>query len=234
MGMGYFNVVVEWLRDKILGQSNPQQAAAPQGYNTYAQDLLSRFAMPAARGDAAGIYNMVSGFAGIGGKRDITAEAASIPDSIVRDISLRDMSAPDRSKALARETERLTAILKAMEAEKQSNDLAYGSVGKLSASSGGLRAKSRSEQSFENLSYDDAEGADLHSRPTQSDRRSTSGSWMPAGVSGWWGGSGGSASASPNAAEDPSSRSTSKGWSAAKDITDALSEGLSSGIERRR
>jgi hypothetical protein len=227
-GIGYFNFVVEWLRDRILGQKNPQagtQQAGPEqagGYASYAQDLLARFAMPAARDSSgAGIYGTLSGLASTyaastGGRRDLVGDAAGIPDSLVRDISLRDMSTNDRGKALDREHERLTQMLKALEAEKQSHDLAYGSAPGARSVSGGLKTKSCSEQSFENLSHDDAEGH----RPA-ADRR-TSGGWA-AGVQGWFGGEG-----------DKKEKGGSKGWSAAKDITDAMTEGLSSGFDRGR
>lgn len=239
LGMGYFNTIIEYLRDKVLGQESPQQPLAAQGYASYAQDLLSRFAMPAARGPGAaggagGIYNMVSGFAGAmaaNRPRDATSDAASIPDSLLQD-HVRGASTADQSKAISTQRERLTAILKALESEQQIIDLAYGSSGKLSAA--GMKTKSKSEQSFETVDYSEASGTEEQQRPKKSDRRSTSGGWVPAGVSAWLGGGDSGGGEVHQKKSSPSPSSSSKGWSAAKDITEAMSEGRSSGYDRGR
>jgi TB2/DP1, HVA22 family len=229
MGMGYFNTIIEYIREKILRQESPQQPQAAQGYASYAQDLLSRFAMPSARApmDAAGIYGMVSGLAGAmaaGRPRDATSEAASIPDFMVHD---QLGTSADKSKAISAQRERLTYILEALESEQQNIDLAYGTG--LREPKSGLKAKSKSEQSFENVSYDEASGTDESVPKKVTDRRSTSGSWIPTGVSGWLSGAG-----NEPAGEKNLSRDGSKGWSAAKDMVDAMAEGSSTGYDRGR
>ena len=227
MGMGYLNVVIEYFRDKILRQESPQQPQSAQGYATYAHDLMSRFAMPSARAPAeGGLYNMVSGFAGAmaaGKSRDATSEAASIPDSFAREQS--GGTTEQKSRNIATQRERLTQILKDLEAEQQNIDLAYGSGPGQHLSASGLKVKSKSEQSFENVSYDEASGSETQVPPRKvTDRRSTSGSWMPAGVGGWFAGGGGDA---PSVKKEES-----KGWNAAKDMVDAMAEGSSSGYDR--
>lgn len=117
------------------------------------------------------------------------------------------------------------------------------------AGGGGLKTKSRSEQSFENVEYDEAEDR-THVTPGRDPRdpRRTSGGWIPAGVSGWF--AGGSppdgarrdGSGSGYGHDERSERErkrdsgdtlTSKGWSAARDMTDEISRGLSSGYDER-
>ena len=230
MGMGYFHMLIEYFRDKILGQESPQPTQPAQGYASYAQDLMSRFAMPSARAPAeGGIYGMVSGFAGAmatGRPRDATAEAASIPDSLVRE-QTRGGSSEQKSRAIAVQRERLTQILEELESEQQNIDLAYGTGPGQRLSASGLKTKSKSEQSFENLSYDEASGSEAHVPPKKvTDRKSTSGSWMPAGVTGWWAGG--------EAGVNEKKKDSSKGWSAAKDMVDAMAEGSSTGYDHGR
>jgi hypothetical protein len=173
-----------------------------------------------AQGPGGGVYNIVSGLAGAaissGRARDATSEARSIPDSLVQD-RMRGASSGEKSSIISAERERLSSILKALESEQQSIDLAYGS-------NSGLKGKSKSEQSFERV--DDGGPADSNAQsrsPRQGDRRSTSGGWMSAGVSSWLGGG-----------DSQADNRSSKGWSAARDITEAMSQGTSSGYERDR
>ena len=227
--MGYLNMIIEYFRDKVLGQESPQhqQGVPAQGYGSYAQDLLSRFAMPAARGTSdGGIYGMFAGAMSAGRTRDVAAEAASVPDSLVHE-QVRGNTA-EKSKAISAQRERLTHILKSLEQEQQNVDLAYGSQpgAGLRTVSGGLKTKSKSEQSFENVSYDEASGTDEHPPKKVTDRRSTSGNWLPAGVGGWWAGQ------SSETGSDKKS-SPKQGWSAAKDMVDAMTEGSSTGYDRR-
>ncbi|RMZ86924.1 hypothetical protein DV736_g5851, partial [Chaetothyriales sp. CBS 134916] len=202
--------------DQFISEAHARLQHLGLGYVStladYAQDLLSRFAMPQAQTGApaaSGIYGAVSGFAGaaIGGSaggrsRDVTQEAAGIPNSLVQDISRDGGSSQDKSARITAERERLHGILKALENEQQSIDLAYGS--------GSLKSKSKSEQSFERI---DGHGP----VDTNAQTRSSSNQGNRSG-------NGGQASENTTA---------SKGWSAARDITEAMtSHGSSTGVDR--
>ena len=166
---------------------------------------------------------MVSGFAGAamsGRARDPATEAVNVSDSLVRD--LRGPGGAEKTTAIAVQRERLTAILNALETEQRNIDLASSSGAGLNAA--GMKTKSRSEQSFEKVDYEEAADAGRPSlSPKHSNQRSTSGSWMPSGVTGWFGGG-----------DSHAEGKSSTGWSAAKDITDAMAEATSSGVDRNR
>ncbi|KAK5044749.1 hypothetical protein LTR84_010523 [Exophiala bonariae] len=260
LGLGYVNLIVEYLREKVLGQKSPQpQQPQNANYASYAQDLLSRFSMPGARTStptqpgitSAGVYGLVSTFAGAAfsssqttltsSSRSAAAEASSIPNSLARDIP--GGSSAEKSTYISSQRDRLTSLLRALDAEQQNLDLAYGTApGQRAASgSGGLRAKSHSEQSFENVDYDDATHTPATSssygstppRPVTDTRRSTSGNWVPSGVSGWFGGDG---QAGPHERDDDHNdrNRNSKTWQMARDMTEDIARGMSSGVDPRR
>ncbi|KAK5099770.1 hypothetical protein LTS08_005485 [Lithohypha guttulata] len=229
MGLGYMNILVEWIREKILGQASPQPHAASaippgaQGYASYATDLLSRFAMPAARAQAApsvagnsgAVLNMLSAAAGAalsaantGSSRSmpVSAQAANIPDSLLSGLS--SMSNEQKASFIGTQRDRLNGMLKALDREQQTLDLAYGdsrpSNSRRSPSSqGGEFAKSRSQMSFDNIDYDDLHSVggsgsgypSQHSTPptmrqtSGQDRRSTSSNWVADSLGNWLGGS---------------------------------------------
>ncbi|KAJ9610122.1 hypothetical protein H2204_015456 [Knufia peltigerae] len=260
LGLGYIGVLIEFIRDKVLGQKSPQGEHAPRqgagaGYAGYAQDLLSRFAMPGARTSqpnppgtsSASVYGMMSTFAGAAfaassSPRSSSAarEAASIPGSLLDNIPGGNTA--EKQTFVSVQRERLSNMLKALDKEQQTLDLAYGSAPgqQRPPSSGGLKTKSRSEVSFENVDYDEATQHTPGStppRPVTDGRRTTSGNWLPSGVGGWFAGSGGSgaATSSGNTHGDERSereRIISKGWSAARDMTEEITRGMSSGVDR--
>ncbi|RVX65950.1 hypothetical protein B0A52_09835 [Exophiala mesophila] len=248
VGLGYVNILVEWLRERVLGQKNPQpQQPQDASYTSYASDLLSRFAIPGARSNApmlpgkpsAGVYGLVSGLAGAAfasqsgsTSRSLATDVGSIPNSLVSEIP--GGSNQEKSSYIQSQRERLSSLLRALDTEQQNLDLAYGSSGQRSASSAsGLQTKSRSEQSFENVDYDDATHtpgtgtSSYGSTPPKAvtERRSPSGNWISSGVSGWLGGSDGN--------QDPRDRA-SKGWQMARDMTEDIAKGMSSGIDNNR
>lgn len=262
LGLGYINIIVEYLREKVLGQKSPQpQQPQNANYASYAQDLLSRFTMPGARTStptqpgitSAGVYGMVSNFAGAAfsssqttltsSSRSAAAEASTIPGSLARDIP--GGSSAEKTSYIQSQRERLTSLLRALDSEQQNLDLAYGTApGQRppSSSGGGLKTKSRSEQSFENVDYDDVTHTPGTSssygstppRPVTDARRNPSGNWMSSGVSGWFAGGDGPSNI-PERDEDRSERNrASKGWQMARDITEDIARGMSSGVDPRK
>lgn len=268
MGLGYMNIVVEWLREKVLGQSSPQAHAATsvppgaQGYATYAADLLSRFAMPQARTNAApavsgagGMLGMLSSAAGAAMSNQSTSrsmpaatQAAGIPDSLLSGIGA--MSSDQKSSYIVSQRDRLTNMLKALDKEQQTLDLAYGDAkgtGRRTPSSqGGEFTKSRSQMSFDNIDYDDVHSSSGSGYPSQhstpptmrqssGQKRTTSGNWVTGNLGGWLGGSPRdertehdhreerrSPRVSGGAAHPDDEDYASRGWSTARDITDSI------------
>lgn len=194
LGLGYMNILVEWIREKVLGQASPQPHTAATGtgaqaYASYAADLLSRFAMPAARtqaapavtGAAGGVLSMLSsaaagalaGGAASSGTRSVpaSAAAASIPDTFVSSAMHTNMTADQKSSFIGTQRDRLQAMLKQLDKEQVDLDLAYGrdtverpgSSKRQSMGGSGLHSKSASHMSFDNIEYDD-----LHSHSSRS------------------------------------------------------------------
>ncbi|KAL8243677.1 hypothetical protein R6Q59_009935 [Mikania micrantha] len=240
MGLSYLSVVVEWIREKVLGQASPQPtkpAAGAAGYGaaaSYASDLLSRFAMPAARTNAAqatGLTSLLS--AALTSTSSATATRSDPSAHGHADISVLqsllnnpNTSNADKSFAIQSQRDRLNTLMKMLDKEQQSLDLAYGS------GSGGSRGgfpKSVSQQSFERVDYDDVAGgmhtpgSSQHSTPPKpsSGKRTTSGGFM----SGWLGGD-----AQQEVRRDDGDDIVSKGWSAARDMTETI---MGSGSDTR-
>jgi hypothetical protein len=230
IGFGYINVLIEFVREKVLHQQSPQpppQQTGAGSYSSYANNLLSQFMMPQARPSAdqpvGGIYSALSSFAGSalaaqaasrGMARGMPEqEAAGVPDSLLSQANNQDSA--QRSKFISDQRERLTGILRQLESEQQSIDLAYGS--------GGM-SKSRSTASFVDVGHDDFQPPPpvtglSPSHPGSGSRQSSSGNWGQAAqaAAGWLGG-------------DDKRKSgggrESGGWSAARDITAAISSGF--------
>ena len=227
VGFGYMNVLIEFIREKILHQQSPQpppQQTGAGNYSSYANDFLSRFVMPQARPSAeqpvGGIYGALSGFAssalagGASGGRTrglAEQEAAGVPDSLLSDA--RGQDSTQRSKFISDQRERLTGLLRQLESEQQNIDLAYGS--------GGM-AKSRSTASFVNVDHDDFQPPPPVTSTAAGGSRQTSGNWGQAAqaAAGFFGG------------DDKKGNRESTGWSAARDITAAISSGFENDNDR--
>lgn len=249
-------------------QAGATQQQQVGGYASYATSLLSQFTMPGARTNAptqpgttsAGVYSALSNLAGAafaspGAPRSAAAEAASIPPSLFNFESIPGQSTADKSSFISAQRDRLQGLLKTLDKEQQNLDLAYGSdsrgnntgghsnrpssSGSGLTIGGGLKTKSRSEQSFENVEYDEAEeNLPAGSPPGMRDPRRTSGGWMPTGVGGWFSGGGGGSGGDEDRSERQRHRdssdtlsATSKGWSAARDITEEISRGMTSAYD---
>ncbi|ETI27301.1 hypothetical protein G647_09491 [Cladophialophora carrionii CBS 160.54] len=203
-------------------------------------------------------------FATSSAQRSAATDAASIniPPSLFNFDNIPGQSTAEKASFIAAQQTRLQGLLKMLDKEQQNLDLAYGSDprgerggnGSRSASGsgshskrpsssgsglaigGGLKTKSKSEQSFENVEYDEAD-------ERERDPRRTSGGWIAAGVSGWLAGSSPAGGGGGEGHDDRGERErkrdsgdtlTSRGWSAARDITEEISRGMSSGYDRSR
>ena len=207
--------------------------------------------------------------------RSAATEAASthIPPSLFDMGEIPGHSTAEKSSYISAQRDRLQSLMKALDKEQQNLDLAYGSDSrrrdvsgghsssghsssghsKRPSSSGsgldiggGLKTKSRSEQSFENVEYDDADDRYAHRVPSDShDPRRTSGGWgVPSAVGGWF--QGGSPGSQGDRRDDRSERERkrdssdtltgpgSRGWTAARDMTEEISRGVSSAYDEYR
>jgi len=224
----------------------------------------------------AGVYNTLSSFAGAAfatsaAQRSAPTEAASIPPSLFDFSNIPGQSSAEKATFIFAQRDRLQGLLKMLDKEQQNLDLAYGSDPRSSASasgnhskrpsssgsglaiSGGLKTKSRSEQSFENVEYDDADDrsdipAVLQPGPRPGDPRRTSSGWIPSGVTGWFSGGSPPSAVRGGERDERSERErkrdssdtlmgnsdSSRGWSAARDLTEEMARGMSSGYDRDR
>ena len=219
---------------------------------------------------SAGVYNTLSNLAGAAfptstAQRSAATEAASvnIPPSLFNFDNIPGQSTAEKSTFITTQRDRLQGLVKMLDKEQQNLDLAYGSdsrgsrgngssghSGRPSSSGsglsvgGGLKTKSRSEQSFENVEYDETDHhPSMHAPTGAHDPKRTSGGWMPAGVSGWLSGSsaprgGGDGhddrSERKRDSSDTLTGTASRGWSAARDMTDEISRRTSSGYDEYR
>lgn len=219
VGLEYLNKAIDFVKVNVLGMA-PRQPPPPatRAYgpgNTYAQNLLSRFNLPAATqglaAPAGDFYGLVSGalqgaaqWQRQGTSRDdaaagLSATGALIPDSIARG------RPEERASYINSQRDRLQTLLSAFEREaatapsnstsrnpsrNPSRDPSRDPSRERRAGEG--LTKSRSELDFDRVEYDEAlEGAhnagggDGPAR-VGGGRRTTSGGWMP-----WqWGASG--------------------------------------------
>jgi hypothetical protein len=206
------------------------------------------------------------------GTRSASQEAAgiNIPPLLFTFDTIPGSSTAEKSTFISSQRDRLLNLVKQLDKEQQNLDLAYGSDPRVSrpdhsrtpsgqhstrpsssgsglAIGGGLKTKSKSEQSFENVEYDEADyeeripgshqsTASPNNRPQ--DPRRTSSGWIPSGVSGWFGSSPPRVAGTDDRSEHERKRDsgdtlTSRGWSAARDITEEMARGLSSGYDDR-
>jgi hypothetical protein len=225
VGFGYINTLIVLIREKVLRQQSPQpppQQTGAGSYASYANDYLSRFLMPQARPSetqpVGGIYSALSGMAAsamAGGAGAQGGRSRGIDDHGDISDSLRNMSDPSqRSSYISNERERLQARLRTLESEQQNIDLAYGQSG-----TSGI-PKSRSSTSFVNVDHDDFRPPPPVTGSAPGSRQTSGGNWQSQAAhaaAGFFGGDDNS---------KQQQQSSSSGWSAARDITAAISSGL--------
>jgi len=165
----------------VLGFAPQQPAPAPAAGQSYAQSLMSRFNMPAARAGGDNLYSLVnqalSGASALytGNKDAQAAELARNANIIPDSISNND----DRLDYVTSQRERLMTLLQAFDREADNVRAARESGTRYYDGSSGL-SKSRSEAEFDRIEVDEvgAERPPYPITPPPMDRRTSSG-WMP-------------------------------------------------------
>lgn len=205
-GLAYAEMGIEWVKVNVLGFAPKKPAPPPRAGQTYAQDFMSRFTVPGARGGGDNLTNLVSqalsgasalyaGTQGVGGGAT-SAQAAELSRSAAPLVPDNIRNNDDRLHYVASQRERLTSLLQAFDREQDNlrTQRESGSRYHDNTSSGGLGAglaKSRSEAEFDRIERDEIGGSPgLHggmdnrppyplTPPVPLDRRTSSGSWMP-------------------------------------------------------
>lgn len=230
VGLGYLGQLVDLIREKALGQTALQHPTgthdtSPAGY---AQSLMSRFAMPDARNNAQNLYGMLSSLsvptAVPGRARDIPSSAGPSYNSAA-ELTMPSGSNLEKSNYIASERARLANMLRSLEKEQHNIDLAYGSEPS-------ALPTSRSETSFESISHSEVlpipPSLVPGQKPNTASRRTASGKW----VSSWFAGAPSEELSRPGTGRSISGQSTEggRGWSAAKEVTEAI-QGMSSSVD---
>ncbi|KAF2872075.1 TB2/DP1, HVA22 family-domain-containing protein [Massariosphaeria phaeospora] len=181
-GLSYLEQGIEWVKVNVMGFRPRQPAPPPSQGQTYAQNLMSRFNMPAARGNND-LYSLVnqalSGASALygAGNRDAQAAELSRSSTLVPD-NIRNND--DRISYVASQRERLETLLQAFDRE-QDNLRQKRDGGSRYYESGGGLSKSRSEAEFDTIERDEI-GSEQRPpypmTPPALDRRASSG-WMP-------------------------------------------------------
>ncbi|EMD60922.1 hypothetical protein GGP41_009864 [Bipolaris sorokiniana] len=189
-GMAYIEMGIEWVRVNLLGFAPRKPEAPPPAGQTYAQNLMSRFQMPAARGsnDLYGLVNQaLSGAsalytAGTAETRDAQASELSrgaaklVPDSIRNN--------EDRLNYVTSQRQRLESLLQAFDREQENirTQQKGGNTHYESSRSSGSLSRNRSEAEFDRIERDElSSGSDRPPYPITPPAlgRRTSSGWMP-------------------------------------------------------
>ncbi|KAF2263755.1 hypothetical protein CC78DRAFT_533761 [Lojkania enalia] len=177
-GLQYLEMGIEWVKVNVLGFAPRQAPPPPTAGQSYAQAFMSRFNMPAARGNND-LYSLVTqALSGAGalyaGNKDAQASELSRSSTLIPE-SIR--SDDDRLSYVAAQRERLASLLQAF--DRESDDLRRQRDNGSRYEGGGL-SKSRSEAEFDRIERDEI-GSDRPPYPITPpafDRRQ-SGGWMP-------------------------------------------------------
>jgi len=201
LGLQYMKAAIEWIKVTVLGlppqepTPPPSRSSAAAG-SSYAQQLLSRFNLPAAReglaAPAGDFYGLVaSALALVASALALatsgTGGAAAARDAAVEDLSASGVLIPqslrgydEKMNYVSQQRERLRLLLQAFDREAfllagQEDDARAG--GPVAAAGADL-AKSRSELDFEKLSSDELAGrsSDYAGKPGSP---GAAGGWMP-------------------------------------------------------
>ncbi|KAK7191371.1 hypothetical protein DPSP01_003017 [Paraphaeosphaeria sporulosa] len=183
-GLAYLQQAIEWAKVNVLGFAPQERAPSPTPGQSYAQNLMSRFNMPSARG-SDNLYGLVnqalSGASALyAGNRDAQAAELSRSANIIPD-NIRNND--DRLNYVSSQRERLMTLLQAFDREADNVRAQREGGSRYYEGTGGL-SKSRSEAEFDRIEVDEASSGSGSERPPYPitppafDRRTSSG-WMP-------------------------------------------------------
>ncbi|KAF2205993.1 hypothetical protein GQ43DRAFT_406409 [Delitschia confertaspora ATCC 74209] len=185
-GLRYVGMLVEWVKVNVMGFQPRRESPPPSRQASYAQSLMSRFNMPAARGtsDLAGLVSQALGGASAlynagAGSHD-AGQAEGMRGPLIPE-SIRDND--EKLSYLASQRQRLTVLMQAFDREQ---DQLMGQQGRDDGrrrSSAGL-SRNKSESEFDRIDPDEVEHSNIPNppypmTPPALDRRTSSGSWMP-------------------------------------------------------
>jgi receptor expression-enhancing protein 1/2/3/4 len=183
-GLAYLQQAIEWAKVNVLGFAPQERPPTPTPGQSYAQNLMSRFNMPSARG-SDNLYGLVnqalSGASALySGNRDAQAAELSRNANIIPD-NIRNND--DRLNYVSSQRERLATLLQAFDQEADNVRAQRESGSRYYEGTGGL-SKSRSEAEFDRIEVDEASSASGSERPPYpitppAFPRRTSSGWMP-------------------------------------------------------
>lgn len=205
-GLAYLGLAIEWVKVNILGFAPAKPESPRPAGQSYAQNLMSRFQMPAARGsnDLYGLVNQaLSGAAGLyanSAQNPAAAAGADLARSGAPLVPDNIRNNDDRLSYVSSQRQRLESLLQAFDREHdnirsaQSSGNRYhdnsGSAGSLAggmasgmasglAGLGANIARNRSESEFDRIERDEASPRPPYpTTPPPLGRRTSSG-WMP-------------------------------------------------------
>ncbi len=181
-GMAYLGMGIEWVKVNVLGFAPTKPESPRPAGQTYAQSLMSRFQMPAARGsnDLYGLVNQaLSGASALyagnqsGQAAELSRNANLVPDNIRNN--------DDRLSYVTSQRQRLETLLQAFDREQEnirdqqsSGDRYYEG----SRTPTGI-SRNRSESEFDRIERDEVSPRPPYpTTPPPLGRRTSSG-WMP-------------------------------------------------------
>jgi receptor expression-enhancing protein 1/2/3/4 len=190
-GLRYVEMGIEWVKVNVLGFApKSTQPERPAG-QTYAQNLMSRFQMPAARGsnDLYGLVNQaLSGASALYGAGNKDAQASDLSRAASNLVPDTIRNNDDRLNYVTSQRQRLESLLQAFDREQdnirsqQSGGNRYHQDSNSRASSSGNLSRNKSEAEFDRIERDElsggAERPPYPLTPPPMGRRTSSG-WMP-------------------------------------------------------
>ncbi|KAF2016205.1 hypothetical protein BU24DRAFT_196687 [Aaosphaeria arxii CBS 175.79] len=183
-GLIYAEKAVEWIKVNVLGFAPKKPDTPPATGQTYAQNFMSRFAMPSARGGDNFTNLLSQALSGAGamyaGNQGAQAAELSRGSTLIPE-SIRNND--DRMSYVASQRQRLETLMQAFDREQDNLRTARDSGSRYyeGGSSGGPGlSRNRSEGEFDRIERDEI-GSDRPPYPTTPPAlgRRTSSGWMP-------------------------------------------------------